>query len=209
MARNLGEIRREEIVEAVLAVLVENGPGALSTRLVAEKVGMSKSSLYQHFDSLDDMLRAAAENLQQRMTETVRTATAYSESPREQFRRIAHQTPRLASLFSVFHMLETYLPLSRKEWFIELRVHKTEMERHMQDISQKMIDQGQARSDLTAEEIVCIGTGLFREFIITWQFVNPTPQEDMEREVERMWSLFMKVIAPIGKTGSDTAGSRD
>lgn len=54
--RRSGSERREEITRAALAILDEDGSGALSIAAVAHRVGIAPSALYRHYPDKDAML---------------------------------------------------------------------------------------------------------------------------------------------------------
>ena len=45
--------RRNEIVFATLELAAENGLGSVSMQQIANKIGITKASLYNHFSSRD------------------------------------------------------------------------------------------------------------------------------------------------------------
>lgn len=53
--------RREEIVDAALALMTRGGAAALSTPAPCREAGISTGALYTHFQSKDDVLAAIAE----------------------------------------------------------------------------------------------------------------------------------------------------
>ncbi|MDH6133629.1 AcrR family transcriptional regulator [Kitasatospora sp. MAA4] len=57
--RNL--LSRDIIARAALAVVDENGPGGLTMRALAERLGVKAASLYNHVASKDELLDALAE----------------------------------------------------------------------------------------------------------------------------------------------------
>ncbi|GAB3577966.1 TetR family transcriptional regulator [Amycolatopsis endophytica] len=57
-----GERRRAALVEAAAALLVEGGFDAIRHRAVAERAGLPLASTTYYFDSLDDLISAAAEH---------------------------------------------------------------------------------------------------------------------------------------------------
>jgi len=50
--------RRNEIIYATLELASENGLGAVSMQKIADKVGITKASLYNHFSSKDEIVDA-------------------------------------------------------------------------------------------------------------------------------------------------------
>ncbi len=49
--------RKEEIVMATLKLAAENGLGTVSMQQIADKVGITKASLYNHFSSRDEIVK--------------------------------------------------------------------------------------------------------------------------------------------------------
>ena len=56
-------LRREQIAEAALAIVVEHGIGAVTVRRVAEAVGISAAALYRHYKNKGDILAAILEEV--------------------------------------------------------------------------------------------------------------------------------------------------
>src|SRR5512138_3347394 len=54
--RRSGDERRDQIARAALAIVHEQGTGALSIASVAHRVGVAPSALYRHFPDKDAML---------------------------------------------------------------------------------------------------------------------------------------------------------
>lgn len=59
--------RKEEIIEAVLSLAAEKGLGTISMQQIADKVGITKASLYNHFSSKEEIVNE--------MYEVLRTAS--------------------------------------------------------------------------------------------------------------------------------------
>ena len=55
--------RKEEIIYATLELAAEYGLGSVSMQQIAEKVGITKASLYNHFSSRDEIVNAMYEVL--------------------------------------------------------------------------------------------------------------------------------------------------
>lgn len=63
--------RKEEIVRAALLLAAENGLGTVSMQQIADKVGITKASLYNHFKSRDEIVDAMYEILRNGSKEKV------------------------------------------------------------------------------------------------------------------------------------------
>jgi AcrR family transcriptional regulator len=78
-ARGSGHERLGEILEAARALFLEHGFENVSTRKIAERVGISQTALFAYYKTKDDILsrliRDAFEELDRAMAEVDRTAT--------------------------------------------------------------------------------------------------------------------------------------
>lgn len=86
--KGLGHERREEILDAALALFGKHGVYAVSTRQISEAVGLSQPALYAHFRSKDEI----CETLMQRAFEELarrQRAVAARAKPQNRLRRLA------------------------------------------------------------------------------------------------------------------------
>ncbi|WP_031468063.1 TetR/AcrR family transcriptional regulator [Sciscionella sediminilitoris] len=77
-----GERRRQQLIEAASALLVEGGFSAVRHRAVAERAGLPLASTTYYFDSLDDLITAAVEH--QSRTELDRSERQWRDVPEEE-----------------------------------------------------------------------------------------------------------------------------
>jgi AcrR family transcriptional regulator len=61
-SRETTDARRQQIVEACLELLAEGSLEALSTRRIAQRLGLSQPALFRHFQSMEAVLVAAVEH---------------------------------------------------------------------------------------------------------------------------------------------------
>ena len=57
--------RKKEIINATLGLAAENGLGTVSMQQIADKVGITKASLYNHFSSKEQLVEAMYEYLRE------------------------------------------------------------------------------------------------------------------------------------------------
>ena len=62
--------RRAELADAALAIIATRGIAALTTRTLAEAVGLTTGAIFRHFASLDALLVAVAERVEQVLAST-------------------------------------------------------------------------------------------------------------------------------------------
>ena len=57
-ARRSSELRQVELVDAALRIIATRGIAALTTRGLADEVGLTTGAIFRHFATLDDLLEA-------------------------------------------------------------------------------------------------------------------------------------------------------
>ena len=73
------EDRKREIIYATLELAAENGLGTVSMQQIADKVGIKKASLYNHFSSKDEIIETMYEVLRRASKEKSAVSIDYDE----------------------------------------------------------------------------------------------------------------------------------
>lgn len=68
--RRSSEVRQGELVDAALHIIASEGIAALTTRNLADRVGLSSGAIFRHFASLDDLLAAVVARVEAVVEET-------------------------------------------------------------------------------------------------------------------------------------------
>jgi AcrR family transcriptional regulator len=74
----------ERLMKAVASAVAEAGPWETSMNMIAEKSGLSKSSLYSHFENKHDMLRRLFFSVAEKIISRAQACGALSDKPEEQ-----------------------------------------------------------------------------------------------------------------------------
>ena len=83
MERKPTEIRQEEIRKALLQIIDSEGLHNLSTRKVAEKVGMTEGALFRHFKSKRDMIISIIDGVEEVLMKSLQGIATSDASSRE------------------------------------------------------------------------------------------------------------------------------
>lgn len=95
--RKSADLRRIEIIEAVLHLSVEVGPDRLGTPAVAAAVGITQPAIFRHFPTREALWVAVAEHVAARMRAAWTTAETGATSPEDGPRRIIEAQARLVA----------------------------------------------------------------------------------------------------------------
>lgn len=70
MARRKTAERQEELVDAALRIIATRGIAALTTRALADEIGLTTGAIFRHFTSLDELLLAVVARVEAVLTQT-------------------------------------------------------------------------------------------------------------------------------------------
>jgi len=79
-------VRRDEIAQAALTIVAENGISRLSIAAVAKKVGIVPSAIYRHFKNKNEVLDAVIALVRSKLAANVAAARAASDDPLDALR---------------------------------------------------------------------------------------------------------------------------
>jgi AcrR family transcriptional regulator len=140
-----GQDRADEILAAARAVMIQDGYPALTTRKVAERVGIRQSNVQYYFPTKADLVRGLFE------ASVRRSSRAISE-------RLAQDlaSPEARLLGSISHFLETHHSLDEMRFLRELwalSAHDPDVDAVMQGLYRRWVD-------LTASNLMLINPAL-------------------------------------------------
>ena len=188
------EIRREQIAEAALALLANQGLGRLSVAAVARRVGLVPSGIYRHFENKDQMLEAVLGLLERRLGRVVETAEQSSRDPLKRLRKVlmghiriirdARAVPRMifaddgakispALRDRIRGMLQGYLG-------------------HVGRFVREGQEAGSIRPELPPETVALMFLGIIMPAGLLWQLTDG--EFDVTRHAERAWRVFSEAI---------------
>ncbi len=71
--------RRQDVIDAAVAILQESGPDALTTVAVAARLGVTQSAIYRHVRNIDELATLASRQVVAAMQERLRVAIVGSD----------------------------------------------------------------------------------------------------------------------------------
>ena len=89
------EVRQEQLAQAALSLITNQGLKSLSVARVARRVGLVPSAVYRHFASKDELLDAVLEMIRERLNANVVQASLDATDALQVLRRLVMAHVRL------------------------------------------------------------------------------------------------------------------
>jgi AcrR family transcriptional regulator len=187
-------VRREQIAETAMAILVDQGLGALTVRNVAKFTGVTAPALYRHYNSKAALLAEVLDVVEGLKTESLKKAKAQARSPLDLMRNVFRGHILLIQRYRGLPLLY----LSDALWFevpeLGRRVHQrcSEEVAEFSAIIRQGQEQGEIRDDLAPCDIYHAFLGLF----VTLGLMYSRRMEDLDilHQAEVNWKIFEKAV---------------
>jgi len=189
--RRSGEERRDQIVRAALAIVHEQGTGALSIASVAHRVGVTPSALYRHFPDKDAMVDHMIARLGARVRANLERAAEQSRT--DALAALADYLTNHVELLLenrgfpmlIFSDLVLQHPDRRARMLGNLD--------HFRDTIAGAVREGQRqgaiRADVEPDAAAFTLMGLFMPAALHWHMAGG--RTDLAGTVRRAWSLYV------------------
>lgn len=187
-------LRREQIAEAALAIVVEHGLGAVTVRRVAEAVGISAAALYRHYKNKGDILAAVLEEHHEIHMEFLSRATAQGTTPLDALESHYYAIMQLVAKYRALPVIF----LSDVLWFEEPRLRELKIRHHTKvrtiitDLIAEGQQRGEIRSDIRPEELFVHYLGLIA--MPALMCARDTDDVDIPRQIAANWELFAHAV---------------
>ncbi|MCE1237365.1 MAG: TetR/AcrR family transcriptional regulator [Hyphomicrobiales bacterium] len=164
--RKSADIRRREIIDAVLRLAMEVGPDRLTTQAVADAVGITQPAVFRHFVNRETLWVEVANAVAARMRAAWDAAEAEATSPTVAIRRlIAAQAGLVAAEPSILAILFSH----------ELRVGNPALAAVFRDLMAELTQRLAAcfaahrdRSEVAAGDRALLVLGLVQSSALRW-----------------------------------------
>jgi AcrR family transcriptional regulator len=190
-------IRREQIAEAALALVADQGVGALTARNVARAVGVTAPALYRHFPGgKADILASVLDLLDDVKAEGIRQAL---KEPSPALTKLRRCYDLHISVVERYRALPN-LVLSDALWSDETHLRERLLKNHQRHQSEVagIIRQGQTdgeiRDDIDADEIFVQFLGQFLTIAILYS--RRGDMIDPKTQAEANWKMFVRGVSP-------------
>ncbi len=195
------QIRREQIAEAALNLVANEGLRRLSVAALARRVGLVPSGIYRHFRSKDEILAAVLDRIEQRLLANVEAARQEHDDSLEclrdvlmrhvRFIREGRAIPRM--IFS--DDVHAGRPDRRQRVLLILNRYTDEVG----ELVRRGQQQGRIRKDVDVPTVVMAFLGMVVPAGILWHLTDGG--FDVTRHAQRAWKMFCAAVAEPQESG--------
>jgi AcrR family transcriptional regulator len=188
------QVRREQIAEAALSLIGNQGMKDLSIAGVARRVGLVPSGIYRHFKSKDEVLEAVLDLIGNRLLNNVATACSKRFDSLECLKlllmghvRLIRENEAIPRLVFSDEVYGGDLTRKAKMHGIITR-YLGEVVKIVREGQQK----GQIRTDVDPETISVMFLGIIQPGAILWQLSGE--KFDVTRHAEKAWKVLREAL---------------
>jgi AcrR family transcriptional regulator len=190
------EVRRDQIAEAAMGLVADQGLRRLSIAAVARRVGLVPSGIYRHFKSKEAVIAAIVDRVEQKLLANVRAAREEFPKPLDCLKSVMMRHIRF---------IREGRAIPRMIFSDDMHGGKPELRRRAQQVLTHYIDQvgeivregqsdGSIRPDLDAQTIALMLFGIVMPAGLLWHLTDGG--FDVTRHAQRSWNMLLRAIQP-------------
>ena len=191
--------RQQDIVNAAINIIARQGYQELTTKRLAEVVGVSEAALYRHFDSKTDLIHKILEYFQSLAQEAMGSIHADIKDPLKQVKafvmnryKLFMENPDLARVMFSEEIYENDRSLAEHNLAI-MHIHRDQLIKSIKAAQKKK----QIRTDLQAIQLFRIIVGSMRLLVMQWQLSSY--EFELQKEGVKLWQTIEKIITEENK----------
>jgi AcrR family transcriptional regulator len=188
------EIRQDQIAEAALDIVRNDGIRALNVAAVAEKVGIVPSAVYRHFKNKSQIVSAVLQLIQTRLNANFQGVVQLDLEPVEKLHLLLDRHIELISnnnaIPRIIFSEDVLGGMPEKQHQLYGIIQDV-----IQNVSAIVIEgqgKGSIRKDLPPENIAVSFIGMIQPAAIIWTLSNG--EFDLARHSQKAWQLFADAI---------------
>jgi AcrR family transcriptional regulator len=192
-------VRQQEIINAAIQIIARQGFQELTTKQLAETVGVSEAALYRHFDSKTDIIHKILEYFQALAHTAMGNIHSDIADPLEQVKafmmnryKLFADNPDLAKVMFAEEIFQNDRSLAEHNLTI-MHIHRDQLVESIR-AAQK---QGEIRNDLEPIQLFRIIVGSMRLLVTQWQLCGY--EFNLKDEGERLWQSIAMIIKKENK----------
>lgn len=189
------QIRREQIVQAALGLIAQQGLRRLSMGAVARRVGLVPSALYRHFQNKEEIVLACFEFVRSRVLANLETVTAASPNALERLERLLRRTVQMVRELQAIPRIVFAEGFASEEPARRRRIYQLVQGvlARLEEVVREGQRRGEIRADLDARALAVMVWSQLPPLVILWHVSEG--QFDVTRQAEKSWRVLRQALA--------------
>lgn len=154
MVKSISEVRCDEITDAVLRILALRGSAAIGIQVIADEVGLAKSSIYHHFAGVEDLMNAALEKGRTIVMDYFHTSVRQATSPFHALTSFVSGVHNQSTAVVALERVVTDSSSAPNPWSDQVSRFRKEITEKLSGLVRKAQTSGELRDDISASDIV-------------------------------------------------------
>ena len=189
---------REDVIQIAVEEFNARGYEATSMGTLAERLGLSKSAIYHHISSKEEILVEATDKALAELKAVMDAALAESDDPLEQLRLLVAGTTRVLCQFPAYVRLLLRLR-GNTEVEREIMARRRLLTRALVDVVDRAQAEGSLRSDLEAGVVARLIFGMINSIVEWYRPDGKYAPEDLAELTPQM--IFEGIVKPGVRRG--------
>ena len=201
--RRSSEVRQVELTDAALHIIATRGIGAVSTRSLAEQVGLSSGAIFRHFASLDALLDAVVARVEEVLESTYPPSDL---PPLERLQRFVEaRSAAVGSQVGIMRLVlsEQFLLSLPKSGSARLSSCVQKTRGYVRDVLREGQETGELRADVDASVLAVVVMGTVQMLAISSSHGHGATEARAVRE--GLMALLQPVVPPRSKNRRTSA----
>ncbi|MBN2082499.1 TetR/AcrR family transcriptional regulator [bacterium] len=182
------QAKRDQLVEAILEILLNEGPSGVGAIAVARKLKLAPSAPYAYFTGRGEMINAALQKIHTMTLGELGAAERNSPTPLDALRSFTLASAGLIPYISVIPRLLLEGTDDARKWLAVMRPRETEIHTMLARLLAEAQTAEQIRADITPAKLARYYLGLGYQVFGSWS--RREDPVDLQHEAEALWRLF-------------------
>jgi len=191
--RQKTEVRRTQIADAAIKVVVKYGSEHVTVRRIAQETGITEGALYRHFKSKHDILALMVERTQEDIVAGIvkgaagRTPLGILESALRNHMSSIEQRKSVS-----FQVIAEIISLGDKKLNRQASEALERYTAYIGDLLSQAIEAGEIRKDVNPEETAILITAAIQGLVSKWALGNYS--FNLEQQYLTLWRMLRATI---------------
>lgn len=188
------KVRRRQIVDAAMKVIIKYGSEHVTVKRIANVVGISEPAVYRHFKSKRDILLLLAEYIEQSLVEDISRVATGGQTALEVLDRVlrSHLSDIERRRGISFHVIAEIISLGDKKLNFRILQAIEKYTSCLKEFLAEGVKSGEVREDIDLDAAAMALFGMVQGLVNIWALNNY--RFDPKERYGALWNIFREAV---------------